>query len=287
MVAISVNAVFRDCMMPIKIECDCGQRYVFDVEPVNGRMPTRVACPTCGTDGTATANDHIARLFPSVPAPSPVIQLIELPAQSRTVTATEATVEAPARASAPAPVARAVQPLATAAPATLPLATVAAPPASAALTPSAPRLSVAASPVHRAAPALTPGRPDPRLGLVDRTQAEHEARAKVMWGDTKEQIVSYLMVQGFSAPEANELATKLFQERTAAVRSNGIGKIIKGVGLMCVPIVALLIFLSIGVIPMKVFGLTIMVGLYGFYLFVKGVLMAVAPKSEQGDVADQ
>jgi hypothetical protein len=130
-------------------------------------------------------------------------------------------------------------------------------------------------------------KPDPRLGLVDRAQAEHEARAKAMWGDSKEQIISYLMIQSFTVAEATELATKLFKERSAAVRSNGIRKIIIGTGLTCVPIIALLIFLSIGVIPMKLFALTIMVGLYGVWLIINGILMAVAPKSERGDVADQ
>ena len=47
-------------MIPVKIECGCGQRYAFDVEPVNGRMPTPVVCPVCGMDGTAAANASIA-----------------------------------------------------------------------------------------------------------------------------------------------------------------------------------------------------------------------------------
>ena len=42
--------------MDIKIDCPCGTRYGFDVEPENGRMPTTVACPTCGADGTDAAN---------------------------------------------------------------------------------------------------------------------------------------------------------------------------------------------------------------------------------------
>ena len=47
-------------MMPVKIQCSCGQRYVFDIEPVCGRMPGRVACPVCGMDGTRVANEIIA-----------------------------------------------------------------------------------------------------------------------------------------------------------------------------------------------------------------------------------
>ncbi len=50
----------RIFMMPIKIQCGCGQRYAFDVEPYCGRMPLSVACPVCGTDGTSAANEVIA-----------------------------------------------------------------------------------------------------------------------------------------------------------------------------------------------------------------------------------
>ncbi len=48
-------------MLPIKIVCACGQKFSFDVEPVNGQMPWTVACPSCGTDATAAANEIIAR----------------------------------------------------------------------------------------------------------------------------------------------------------------------------------------------------------------------------------
>jgi hypothetical protein len=48
-------------MISIKIQCRCGQRYAFDVEPVNGRMPSSVSCPACGTNGTDAANDVIAQ----------------------------------------------------------------------------------------------------------------------------------------------------------------------------------------------------------------------------------
>jgi hypothetical protein len=47
-------------MMPIKVQCGCGQRYAFDIEPFCGRMPFSVACPVCGADGTGAANEVIA-----------------------------------------------------------------------------------------------------------------------------------------------------------------------------------------------------------------------------------
>ena len=46
--------------MNIKIECACGTRYSFDVEPRDGLMPWAVQCPACHADGTAAANQIIA-----------------------------------------------------------------------------------------------------------------------------------------------------------------------------------------------------------------------------------
>jgi hypothetical protein len=54
-------------MIPIKIECGCGQKYAFEVEPVSGHMPTAVKCPSCGVDGTAAANAIIAQFAPAQP----------------------------------------------------------------------------------------------------------------------------------------------------------------------------------------------------------------------------
>jgi len=54
-------------MLPIKVQCACGQRFAFDVEPLNGRMPSPVACPVCGADGMAAANQIIAQKLAAQP----------------------------------------------------------------------------------------------------------------------------------------------------------------------------------------------------------------------------
>jgi len=46
--------------MEIKIQCGCGSRFAFEVQPVYGRMPTPVSCPRCGCDQTEQANQQIA-----------------------------------------------------------------------------------------------------------------------------------------------------------------------------------------------------------------------------------
>ena len=65
-------------MVAIKIICVCGQKYAFDVYPLNGRMPAPVQCPVCGVDGTAVANEVIALTLgarPALPAPPPMSAL--------------------------------------------------------------------------------------------------------------------------------------------------------------------------------------------------------------------
>lgn len=213
-------------MMPIKIECGCGQRYAFDIEPVEGRMPSPVACPACGADGTAAANDQIDRQLADQPAvkatPKPITLRVVSP-QSAPPSSTPQTV-----------------------------------------TPS-PRRS-------------------PLPGQVSHEQAATEARAKAMWGDSPEQVTQYLWMQGFDRDEASNLVKAVFRERAAEVRANGIRKIFTGVGLMCVPIIALVIFLCIGVILLKIFAVTVMIGLWGVWQVINGILMAVAPKADKGDV---
>src|ERR1700742_4040130 len=67
--------------MNVKIQCSCGSKYSFDVEPQNGRMPFAVHCPTCGLDGTDAANEMLGqsaaapatpRARISAPLPAPV-----------------------------------------------------------------------------------------------------------------------------------------------------------------------------------------------------------------------
>src|SRR5437762_8686963 len=58
--------------MEIKIVCDCGTKFKFDVEPVHGRMPAPVGCPSCGADTTAQANAIIATTSAITPPPEAV-----------------------------------------------------------------------------------------------------------------------------------------------------------------------------------------------------------------------
>jgi hypothetical protein len=74
--------------MLIKIQCPCGSKYSFEVDPVEGRMPVTVHCPACNADGTGIANQLLSeqaakpaiRILAAAPAPvaaqpAPILQI--------------------------------------------------------------------------------------------------------------------------------------------------------------------------------------------------------------------
>jgi hypothetical protein len=65
--------------MEVKVQCVCGTRFAFDVEPVNGRMPVRVKCPGCGADGTDLANEVIRQKLAATAVPVPPVAVAPAP----------------------------------------------------------------------------------------------------------------------------------------------------------------------------------------------------------------
>lgn len=61
--------------MTIKVQCGCGARYSFEVEPQNGAMPFAVNCPACNADGTAAANQVIAQTPAAEPPAAPRLRM--------------------------------------------------------------------------------------------------------------------------------------------------------------------------------------------------------------------
>lgn len=124
-------------------------------------------------------------------------------------------------------------------------------------------------------------------GILERSQAEMEARAKVSWGDSREDVYKYLIFQRYTPEDAEELLSVLYDDRAKVVRATGIRKMVIGIGLICVPIISLLIMLKIGFIFMKLLAFPVMVGMYGCWQLITGFVAFIAPKMEDGDVAEQ
>ena len=225
-------------MIAVKIQCACGQRYAFDVDPVDGHMPGAVACPACGADGTRAAEEIIQGSLIAMPPP-------------------------------PKPAAKP----------TVRIRVPSAPPAAEA----APSAGTGAS-FHTtmARRALTP-----HLGQVDREQVGVQARAKVFWGDDRDEIIKYLMMNGYDVHEAKALVHEMRKERAATIRGKGIKKALIGVGMMCIPILYLGASLVIGFISIWLIGVTGAAGLWGAWNVLDGLMMFFSPGSEGGDVADK
>lgn len=65
--------------MEVKVQCPCGTRFAFDIEPVYGRMPVRVNCPGCGADGTDFANEVIRQKLAATAAAVPTVTAASVP----------------------------------------------------------------------------------------------------------------------------------------------------------------------------------------------------------------
>jgi hypothetical protein len=97
--------------MELKVVCHCGQKYKFDVEPVNRQMPFTVNCPVCGLDGTPLANNLLMQMpMPAtIAVPPPIPPAIAAPPPPTGV-APSLSISAPPVRSAPAAPAAAYAP---------------------------------------------------------------------------------------------------------------------------------------------------------------------------------
>jgi hypothetical protein len=116
---------------------------------------------------------------------------------------------------------------------------------------------------------------------------ETEARAKILWGDSREEVIAFMVVQGIDRAEATEFVDEVLNERAQAIRGAGLRKIFIGIPLIFVPFGAWIYFMAVGLIYPWVFALTIIGGLYGIWSLITGVIMFISPKKESGDVTDK
>jgi len=125
------------------------------------------------------------------------------------------------------------------------------------------------------------------IPTMNRDQVESEARAKIIWGDDPDAVLNHLRINGFSDEEAVAIVEDVLRERTATVRGIGFRKIVIGIALIAIPVVAWLMMMSAGFISIKLLGITLVFGLYGAWKVLQGTLMLLFPSTEQGDLADQ
>ena len=117
-------------------------------------------------------------------------------------------------------------------------------------------------------------------------EAKIEARAKMIWGESRESVAALLQANGFGEKDIAVMLAEFDQERATAIRSSGIKKLTTGALLVPIPVVAYLVFMAIGVIYIKIFAATIVAGAFGLWKVIDGISMIVTPGSERGDLAN-
>jgi predicted phage tail protein len=123
---------------------------------------------------------------------------------------------------------------------------------------------------------------------ISREQIEAEARAKMIWGEPKAAVYSYLRTQGLPPAEAKALLAELQAERTAEVRATGIRNILLGSLLVVSPFAFWMISAyTIGRIYLYVFAATVITAFYGVSKLIDGIKSLIAPKSDSSDLSQE
>ncbi len=152
-----------------------------------------------------------------------------------------------------------------------------------------PRIRIAGPPASNqaAAPVARPGAGAPSIAQDNsRNQAEIEARAKILWGDSPEEVIKFLMIGGFSCQEASDKVRVLFKERLAEIRANGIVKILTGIFVAVGAATSFLFLVKIGFLSIWLLASAGIACVSGLWMILIGIFKILAPKSEHGDASD-
>jgi hypothetical protein len=118
-----------------------------------------------------------------------------------------------------------------------------------------------------------------------------EARARIIWGDEPASVRYFLTSNGMSTADAESRIQKLVTERTKDIRKIGIRGTCIGTMIVCVCTSYIFYELkhpsALFPIPQaKAMFFTGVVGLYGIWKLVNGVVHLVFPKSETRSITE-
>jgi hypothetical protein len=116
-----------------------------------------------------------------------------------------------------------------------------------------------------------------------------EARARIFWGDSPQSVRDYLLSNGISSSEADRKIEAFNNEREKELRRIGLRYLVSGAVFTAPTGITLYIgfrfsSLSSGYVRALVFVL--LVGLYGFWKLVKGIVYLVRPQFEHKSIPD-
>jgi hypothetical protein len=128
-------------------------------------------------------------------------------------------------------------------------------------------------------------------GSTYRERAETEARARIFWGDQRDDVVRHLTDNGVAHEEAGGIVESFVHERADTIRKMGMKKLLIGgalVGALFTPWFAICIITHrFFMPPLMIACLPGSVGVYGAFSLLKGAQLYLMPDSEMGDIAEK
>ncbi|HSI09506.1 MAG: hypothetical protein ACAH89_07165 [Rariglobus sp.] len=111
------------------------------------------------------------------------------------------------------------------------------------------------------------------------------ARAKIMWGESRQSVLEYLQQNEIGDKDAIGYIDALFQARAADIRKTGIKKIVIGIFFVALLLAYLAISMFIGAIEIKLLAMTGISALAGTWKIIEGISYILKPGSESGDLS--
>jgi hypothetical protein len=119
-----------------------------------------------------------------------------------------------------------------------------------------------------------------------------EARAKIIWGEPATDVRAYLVSNGMPGDDADAAIREFSGERNAEIRKIGIKNTVIGAVLVSVSVIAIcLIFANasdqaVSTRNVKAIGFLAVMGFYGFWKLLNGIIYLVRPQSEDKSITD-
>jgi hypothetical protein len=113
-----------------------------------------------------------------------------------------------------------------------------------------------------------------------------DARAKIIWGESPEKVLTFLQSKGVGDKEAFGLIEELQKERAASIRADGIKKTWVGVLFVLAPVAYYFASMYIGYWSLKFFAALIVLGAVGLAKITNGLSMVLRPRAVTGDLAN-
>ena len=123
-------------------------------------------------------------------------------------------------------------------------------------------------------------------------QVISNARARIIWGETSSSVRDFLVSNGVSDTIADTRIREFIVERNVEIRKLGIRSILIGVTVLVASggLVAYLMFIYGWRIVMVQFArgfvTLVVIGLYGVWKLLRGVIYLVNPQSEHKSISD-